>query len=249
MDLGSRLRTHPLGVSARLEQSVVLTYAVPAEQLRALLPPPLTLDVSREHPELGYLAVAMVRARDLRPDGFPPSLGRNFFLVGYRIFVRYEDVRGRRLRGLFILRSATNSRLVARLGGLMTDYRYRHIDVSEDARAFSYAVTSKRGGLDVCVSWKKDVGLPEGSPFADWKAARRFAGPLPFTFSYDETEGRVIVVEGVREDWTPQPVQAWRANVAFVRRDVFRGAQLAAAFRVHDVPYHWKPGYTEPWPR
>ena len=249
MDLGSRLRTHPLAVSARLEQSVVLTYAVPAEQLRALLPPPLTLDVSAEHPGLGYVAVAMVRARDLRPEGLPRAVGRNFFLAGYRVFVRYEDLRGRRLRGLYILRSATDSRLMARLGGLMTDYRYQHIDVSEDARGFSYAVTSKRDGLDVCVSWKGEVGLPEDSPFADWKAARRFAGPLPFTFGYDEAEGRVIIVEGVREDWDPQPVQAWRANVAFVRRDTFAGARLAAAFRVHDVPYRWKPGYTEPWPR
>ena len=249
MDLGSRLRTHPLGVSARLKQSVVLTYAVPAERLRPLLPPPLTLEVWREHPGLGYLAVAMVRARDLRPEGLPRVMGRDFFLVGYRVFVRYEDLRGRRLRGLYILGSATDSRMMSRMGDLMTDYRYALIDVSEDTRAFSYAVTSKKGGLDVCVSWKKPAGLPEGSPFSDWKAARRFAGPLPFTFGYDVPNARVIVVEGVREHWTPEPVQVWRDNVDFLRDERFRDARLAAAFRVHDVPYHWKPGYTEPWPR
>lgn len=254
MDLGARLRTHPFGVRARLEQSVVLTYAVPAIQLQALLPPPLRLDVAEATPELGYVAVALVRARDLRPGSLPRVMGKSFFLAGYRVFVRYEDVRGRRLRGLYILGSATDSPIMARLGGLMTDYRYRVIDVEEDVRPGSYAVRSERGGLDVSVAWRAGGGaaeaaLPEGSPFADWRAARRFAGPLPFTFGYDATRGRVIVVEGVREDWTPAPVSVWRSEVEYLRGGAFAGARLAAAFRVQDVPYRWKAGYTEPWPR
>ena len=249
MDFASHLRTHPLGMRARLEQSVVLTYAVAAEQLRALLPVPFQLDVSRERPDLGYVAVALVRARDMRPEGLPSALGRDFFLMGYRVFVRYADARGRRLRGLYIIGSATDSRVMSTLGGLMTDYRYHVIDVEEDVRPHSYAVTSVRGGLDVCVDWHQEAALPDGSPFADWRAARRFAGPLPFTFGYEAAQARVIIVEGVRQRWQPQPVRVWRADVARLRKSRFCGATLAAAFRVHDVPYRWKSGYTEPWPR
>ena len=249
MGILGRLRTHPFGVRAHFEQSVVLTYALPASQLDALVPAPFSLDVSREHPHLGYVAVALVRARDLRPGRLPRFLGRDFFLVGYRVFVRYVDARGRRLRGLYILGSATDSPVMARLGSLTTDYRYAVIDVAEDLRDRSYAVESTAGGLDVCVDWGGEPVLPEGSPFADWRAARRFAGPLPFTFSYDEPEGRVIVVEGVREDWRPQPVRVWRAGVAKLREPALAGARLASGFRVGDIPYRWRRGYCEPWPR
>ncbi len=27
--------------------------------------------------------------------------------------------------------------------------------------------------------------LPKGTPFGNWKEARRYAGPLPFTFTYN----------------------------------------------------------------
>ena len=249
MGILGRLRQHPLGVRAHFEQSVVLTYAFPAAQLGELIPAPFALDVSREHPYLGYAAVALVRARELRPTGLPRALGRDFFLAGYRVFVRYTDLRGRRLRGLYILGSATDSGLMARLGGLTTDYRYEVIDVAEDLRDSSYAVESVAGGLDICVDWSGDPVLPDGSPFADWRAARRFAGPLPFTFSYDEAEARVLLVEGVREGWRPQPVRVWRADVTRLRVPPLRDGQLASAFRVHDVPYRWRRGYCEPWPR
>ena len=234
---------------AHFEQSVVLAYALPANQLGPLLPPPFALDVSERHPYLGYVAVALVRARQLRPEGMPRALGRDFFLVGYRVFVRYTDARGRRLRGLYILGSATDSPVMARLGGLVTDYRYELIDVAEDLREVSYAVESRAGGLDVCVDWSGAPVLPEGSPFADWRAARRFAGPLPFTFSYDAAEERVTIVEGVREHWRPQPIRVWRAEVAKLLEAPFRDRALASAFRVHDIPYRWRRGYCERWPR
>jgi hypothetical protein len=49
--------------------------------------------------------------------------------------------------------------------------------------------------------------LPEHSPFADWKEARRFAGPLPFTFTYNKDTKEVLFIEGVRQNWTPNPVK------------------------------------------
>jgi hypothetical protein len=51
------------------------------------------------------------------------------------------------------------------------------------------------------------IALPEGSPFADWKEARRFAGPLPFTFTYTAKKKQVLIIEGVRENWKPEPVR------------------------------------------
>ena len=44
--------------------------------------------------------------------------------IGYRIFVRYTNTRGQRLRGLFILKSETNRRKMEWLGKLFTFYNY-----------------------------------------------------------------------------------------------------------------------------
>ena len=59
---------------------------------------------------------------------------------------------------------------------------------------------------------KEDIALPTASPFADWKEARRFAGPLPFTFTYNKKTKEVLIIEGVRENWTPRPVEVLKAG-------------------------------------
>ena len=67
---------------------------------------------------------AVVRARALRPTGHPRWSGQDFWLIGYRIFVRYTNAQGRGSRGLYILGSETDLRLMARLGNCFTRYRY-----------------------------------------------------------------------------------------------------------------------------
>ena len=52
----------------------------------------------------------------------------------------------------------------------------------------------------------KPAPLPEGSPFPDLKEARKFAGPLPFTFDYEEETHSIVRIQGVRQRWNPEPV-------------------------------------------
>src|ERR1041385_3231946 len=99
------LQRHPLRVKASFEHSLVLTYAFPATTLEPFLPPGLMLDVFEG---FGFLAVAMVQTRELRPAFLPRALGQDFFLTGYRIFARFRTPEGRVLRGLRILRSDAN---------------------------------------------------------------------------------------------------------------------------------------------
>jgi hypothetical protein len=92
-----------------------------------------------------------------------------------------------------------------------------------------------------------EIALPEASPFKDWKEARRFAGPLPFTFTYDVEKKEVLIIEGVREDWTPKPVKVIESNVGFVESLQLEGAVLANAFVVSHIPYYWKKGRKDKW--
>src|SRR5205807_7693392 len=101
---------------------LVLTYAFPAQVLEPLLPPGLILDT---HKGFGFLAIAMVQTESLRPSFCPKILGQDFFLSGYRIFARYKTKAGRTLRGLRILRSDTNRRLMVFFGNCLTHYNYR----------------------------------------------------------------------------------------------------------------------------
>lgn len=242
----SWLKTHPFAVEAFFEHSLVLTFAVPLAELQQLLPPPLVPDTFSE--QWGFLAVALVQTRSLRPKGFPAWLGQDFFLIGYRAFVRYQSAAGKRLRGLYILRSETDQKRMTALGNAFTHYRYHTIDITRQEAAGQLSMRSSKADLEVVLAPPSTpVALPVGSPFATWAEARRFAGPLPFTFSVEAGSPRVLIVEGERENWQPQPMQVEHCHVGFFDAFEFSRLQLANAFALQHVPYAWKKGRTELW--
>ena len=81
------LKNHPFAVDAHFESSLVLTFAAPKEQVQPLIPECLRLDTFDD--TWAFIAIAMVQTRHLRPKGFPQFMGNDFFLIGYRVFVRY----------------------------------------------------------------------------------------------------------------------------------------------------------------
>ncbi|MFD0033576.1 hypothetical protein ACWGDS_30995 [Streptomyces sp. NPDC055059] len=117
------IQRHPLPIRAHFAHSLVLTYALPAEVLRPLVPPVLELDTYRANEqdvEYGFVAAALVDTRALRPAGLPARLGRDFLLTGYRVFTRFPTPGGRIMRGLRILRSDTDTRFMQLGGNLLT---------------------------------------------------------------------------------------------------------------------------------
>lgn len=236
------LKRHPFAVKAFFEYSAVLTYALPADSLRPLLAPGLTLD---ERDGRGFAAIAMVKTRGLRPAVFPAFMGQDFFLIGFRIFTRFETASGKRLRGLRILKSQTDSRRMVISGNLLTHYNYHYLPVQ--AVNSPETLTVRAAGLDAVFHKKENPSLPAHSPFKDWREARMYAGPLPFTFDYEKQTGSIVVIEGVRTNWEPRPAEA-SANAEFFQDPMFGGAPavLASAFIIENVPYYWKPGRLEP---
>ncbi len=244
------LRRHPFAVRAFFRHSLVLTYAFPASLLEPLLPPGLVLDTFGDY---GFVAIAMVQTERLRPAVFPSWFGQNLFLTGYRIFTRLASPTSS-LRGLYILRSDTNRRLLVWGGNFFTHYRYRlchascRVGSGENGRQLAWSIETPRGEADLAVTAFLDSApapVPTGSPFPDLHAARPFAGPLPYTFSYEPETGSVISIRGLREAWEPQPVSvSVTTPPAFFNREPFRQAtpSLANAFYVHDIPYQWNRG-------
>lgn len=239
------LKRHPFAVEAFFRQSLVLTFALPADRLADRLPPPLKPDTFNG--EYAFVAVAMVQTEGLRPKGFPAWTGNDFFLAGYRIFSRYTSNEGKRLRGLYILESQTDDWRMKQMGNLMTHYNYSRIDVEQTQSDKHYSVSSAKAGFSVRIGYGDAPDLPVGSPFADWKQARRFAGPLPFTFTYAEKEKKVLIVEGVRQNWTPRPVAVAHLHLPWLEEQGWGDAVLASAFTVENIPYYWKKGRIETW--
>lgn len=240
----TRLRRHPIPIEAKLRDCLTLTYALPPAVLRRLLPPGLELEVFAGH---AFVAVALVEARSLRPAGFPARVGQDFFLAGYRIFVRHRLPDGRTLRGLRILRSDTDKRSMVIGGNLLTHYNYHRcaatVDRSDGRLRVAVRTKDEAGDVDVIVRLP-GPGLPAGSPFRTLRDARRFAGPLPFTFDHEPETGGIVAIRATRAGWHPEPVAVELARAAFFERPEFAGCTpiLAAAFHVKDIDYRWERG-------
>lgn len=244
----SFLKSHPFAVEAFFESSLVLAFAVPKNELENLIPECLTPDLFEE--KYGFIAVAIVQTENLRPKGLPRVFGNDFLLVGYRIFVRYENNDGRSMRGLYILRSETDKRKMEFLGNFFTHYKYKKVDLRRIENDGKIEIESAGSGFKIIVcNADENIELPKSSPFENWQQARKFAGPLPFTFTYKKDAGEILIIEGVRENWKPKPVKVLEYDIPFLRELNLKNAKLANAFIIKKVPYFWKKGRTEKWKR
>jgi hypothetical protein len=240
------LKNHPFAVEAFFESSVVLTFSFPKEELEHLIPECLQLDTFDGR--WAFVAVAIVKTKELRPKGFPQFLGNNFTLIGYRIFVRYTNNAGKRLRGLYILKSETDKKKMEYLGNIFTQYNYTTTDISVTQSINHLNIGSSTSNFNITLETDGDkIDLPCNSPFANWKEARKFAGPLPFTFTYNTETNEVLIIEGVRENWIPTPVEVINYNIPFLKSLTPSGEVLANAFIIKNIPYYWKKGKVEQW--
>ena len=242
----SFLKNHPFAVEAFFESSLVLTFAVPEGELRQFIPECLELDTFED--KWAFVAVAMVQTSALRPKGLPKFFGSDFFLIGYRIFVRYTNREGKRIRGLYIIKSETDSWRMAFFGNIFTHYDYTATDILQTKNGSKTEIKSVKSDFNIAVEeTDSEIALPPASPFANWKEARRFAGPLPFTFTYNGEEKTVLIIEGVRQNWKPEPVKVNRYSIGFLDDLNLKDIVLANAFVIKNIPYYWKSGKIERW--
>ncbi len=242
----SFLKDHPFAVEAHFENSLVLTFAIPKEELQNKIPKCLKLDVFDN--KWAFIAVAMVQTKELRPKGFPKFMGNDFFLIGYRVFVKYTDSRGKQLRGLYIIKSETNKKKMQLMANTFTHYNYTTTDITQTENTKSKKISSTISDFKVAFEkTNSTIVLPQKSPFSDWKEARKYAGPLPFTFTYNEKTNEVLIIEGVRKNWKPKPVKISEFNFSFLKTLNLENPILANAFIIENIPYHWKKGRKELW--
>lgn len=239
------LKRHPIPVSAYFRHSLVLTYAFPPQILEPLVPKGLELDLFRGY---AFLAIALVQTERLRPGFLPAALGRDFFLSGYRIFTRLGNG-ARSKRGLRILRSDTDRKWMVCAGNLLTHYNYHlcQANLEERDHEIRWTIRTPRSEADLEVVAHlsgEPAPLPNTSPFTTLAEARRFAGPLPYTFEYESATGSIVGICAKRQNWEPRPVAVEVRRNTFLEQHPFCDASpvLANAFYVRAVQYQWQRG-------
>jgi Uncharacterized conserved protein (COG2071) len=245
------LQRHPIPMTCHFEHSLVVTWALPAGTLEPLVPPGLTLDTYDS--QWGFVVIAVVQTRNLRPAFLPGWAGSDYALTGYRIFVRHRDRTGRTRRGLHILRSDTDRRTMKLGGNLLTHYRYRlsGIDIGAAPDRLDVRITTRGAEADLHVVARlaaEPAPLPPTSPFRSARDARRFAGPLPWTFDYEPQTRSIVMIRARRTAWDPQPTAVDIKTCSFLERAPFSAARprLASAFHVGGVDYSWERGIRTP---
>ena len=138
----SFLKNHPFAVDAFFESSLVFTFAIPKEQIQHLIPECLELDTFND--KWAFIAVAMVQTKGLRPRGFPKIMGNDFFLIGYRVFVRFTTNEGKNLRGLYILKSETDKKKMEFFGNMFTHYKYTTTDIHQHRQNDTTEINSNK---------------------------------------------------------------------------------------------------------
>jgi len=243
------LKRHLLPIRAYFDFVLSLTYAMPAAVLARILPPGLRVD---EWNGLGFLAAAFVQAFHMRPTILPRFVGANYFFAGYRVFCRYRTNDGRELRGLRILRSYTDKMLMVRAGNLLTHYNYHlaDVDLQRSADVLHLRIVSRdsRGDGEVIADLNGPSDfLPQGSPFLAVHDARRFVGPMSFTFGYEPETNSIIRVKGLRKGWKPRLIPVSVKGLTFLNQPPFADANpvLSSCFYTDGIDYYWERGIRE----
>jgi hypothetical protein len=135
---------------------------------------------------------------------------------------------------------------MAALGNCFTHYRYDYKPMVGVLHPNGMSLRAEDGSTIVVVGEVEGVALPSDSIFADWSEARRFVGPLPFSFSHDARRHSALIVQGSRTDWYPRPVAVQEHRCNFISGLGLGQLRLSSAFMTDRVPYHWKPGLLEP---
>ena len=249
----SQLRRHPFAMRAHFDQSLVITWAFAPEVLKTFLVEGLALDTftDADGVEWGFAAVSVVKLRQLRPAFAPLPIGASDVMAGYRVFCTMQTPAGddqdggKTMRGLRIVASRTTNLALQVGANASTRYGYGRMrsTITQEGNRLRVDLTTADGAADLTATAQlDDATLPSESVFANAAQARRFAGPLPYTFSPDP-EG-IVVVKADRNRWEPRPVAVEVEQATFFDHDPFAGAErrLSNAFHVADVDYGWQPG-------
>ena len=233
------MRRNPLTVRGSIRRCWLFSWRTPELGVRSLVPSPLHLVT------LGGFAfwnVVVCEMAAMRPAPLPAWVGLGYWHVAYRLHVRVREANGRDVEGLYFVRSDCDHRLVAAMGNVLTDFRFRtaQIEVSEAGASVEGRIVAPGADAHFRIDRTATPSLAEGSPFADLTEAASFLKYKPRAFSPHAADA-VNAVQVVRDE------SAWRSRIVAVPRQEWgffsgRDATPELCTEVEPIDYQWNRG-------
>lgn len=202
------------------------------DQLQEFVCPGVVVDVVGGR---GHVAVAFVDQRDFRPRFLPRFLSYDFFMVEYLAFVTFQSSDGRRMRGLYLIRSETPSSFACIASRVFSHYNFRKIDLNITETETTKRFTSTKAGIDVSI--KLDDQQSDGH---SWENYYELSKPRSFNFQHLARSGATLVIRGVLKGWAPQPAKVVRCHMDTVTSLGIRFDSPPHAIHVSEVDYLWR---------
>jgi hypothetical protein len=234
------MRPLPFAIKTWFDCFIVLIYSVDKEKAGALLPYPL---IHEEHGGKALMAAAFVKSKKFRPAFLPAFMGTSFNLVGYRHMASYQRSDGKKIRGLKIIQSGTNRKFMQLGGNELTQYKFNYNPIVIENNNGN--ISMQGDGVKIIAKENlsdTEIPLPANSIFESWTHARKYGGPLLYTFEVEPASKTVIITEGSRKHWQPRPVEIIEADIDFFKQSPYAEMNpvLSAAYLVKNIPYSWK---------
>jgi hypothetical protein len=239
------LRKNPLTMQGTLDRCWLFTYGAPLEEVRSLVPPELEV-VEREG--RAFWNVVVCRIRKMRPWPLPTVVGVTYWHVAYRTYARFHPAQGAPIEGVYFLRSDCDSRLMAAMGNLLTDYRFHTapVCIREEEERVEMEVRSKDCPGRAVLDRAGAVRLPAHSAFSSLDEAARFLKYKPCGLSAIPGRGASVVrISRDERAWQYRLVRVEEAEWAF-----FQGKSVLPeiCYQVDPIEYRWNRAQVYPGP-
>jgi len=238
----------PVTMRAVFQDVLLVTYVVPPELLRAMLPPKVH---PFERDRRSFISLVIANIRGMRPSLVPALAGSNYYQIVYRAVVQLQETDGTVRPGVFFLRSDGNDPVMNFFGNRLTEFRFHYfhrgaIGMFKRESDLLVSVESKDGGGDL-VLHLTDLGpantLPAAPGFKNVNDEKQTLVQLFHAYAYDPQRKVVYDLEIERGDWRLQRLGYRDGFTAFFAESPFQMADPnpVSSLYIRECSYVWKP--------
>ncbi|MHB8220892.1 MAG: DUF2071 domain-containing protein [Acidimicrobiales bacterium] len=228
-------------LAGTIERRLLINYRVDRTVLERILPSPFRPQLVEG---VGLAGICLIRLANLRPVGLPPSVGLMTENAAHRVAVEWDGPDGP-LRGVYIPRRDTSSRLTVVLGGRLFpgEHHRARFEVRESARRFEVAFQSLDATASVSVDAKLTSDLDVGSVFRTLEVASTFFEGSPIGYSATNRAGCFEGLELHSSEWHVDPVGVDHVESSFFSDAATFPAgstEFDSALIMRDIPVVWQ---------
>ena len=214
------LKRLPIHYIGRLQDVRLINFSVDIEEVKPLVPAELSI---RNFNGRAVISMVNVHLRHMRPKGLPKALGFHYQHIGFRLLIDDAHLNKGEAKGIYFLRSFTDTPWVAKVGNWMTHYRLSKARIEDP---FNFELTQGDQFLRYRLTH-------EQAEQDDQLKAMIQAVDRAYAVDYNS----LLKTQIQREQW---PIQ-WVGCEGF-ETNFFKSARFLGAFEVPEViDYEWLP--------